>query len=276
MKEGLRITYFEQFAFAVRTVNDTERKQSEEFRYQALIRTPDSWQIFELMCRTRTLQKRRMWGPNFNLFSVEIYALLGYHAAWSGDSVPTFRDNLSAPSWTLKTGPIACPETSVWNLHSKLRNIPEERRSHLHRGESLKSRISLLVLQDLWSCWTTQNTEAASCSEILLRIKCTLVQVLRLCTGPTAHRGSRGIALTYLDHATRRGEGSASRPGPSLPPGKTRYPLYIWLGGPQGRYGQVWKISPPPGFVSRTVQPVASRYTGYATRPSLLRIILRK
>jgi len=42
MKEGLRITYFEQFAFAVRTVNDTERKQSEEFRYQALIRTPDS------------------------------------------------------------------------------------------------------------------------------------------------------------------------------------------------------------------------------------------
>ena len=58
------------------------------------------------------------------------------------------------------------------------------------------------------------------------RKKCTLVQALRLCTGRTAHRGSRGIALIFLDHGTRRGEGSASRPGRSLPPGKSRYPLY--------------------------------------------------
>jgi hypothetical protein len=42
------------------------------------------------------------------------------------------------------------------------------------------------------------------------------------------------------------GEGSASRPGCSLPPGKTQYPLYRRLGGPQGRSGQVRKISPPP------------------------------
>jgi hypothetical protein len=27
------------------------------------------------------------------------------------------------------------------------------------------------------------------------KVKCTLVQALRLCTGRTAHRGSRGIAL---------------------------------------------------------------------------------
>ena len=27
----------------------------------------------------------------------------------------------------------------------------------------------------------------------------------RLCTGRTAHRGSRGIALLFLDHGTRRG-----------------------------------------------------------------------
>jgi len=31
-------------------------------------------------------------------------------------------------------------------------------------------------------------------------------------------------------------EGSASRPGRSLPPGKTRYPLYRRLGGPQGTW----------------------------------------
>jgi hypothetical protein len=31
--------------------------------------------------------------------------------------------------------------------------------------------------------------------------------------------------------------------------------------GPQGPYGRVRKISPPPGFDPRTIQPVACRYT---------------
>jgi hypothetical protein len=48
----------------------------------------------------------------------------------------------------------------------------------------------------------------------------------------------------------------------ALPPGKTRYPLYRRLGGPQRRSGQVCKISPLPGFDPRTVQSVASLYTG--------------
>ena len=50
----------------------------------------------------------------------------------------------------------------------------------------------------------------------------------------------------------------------ALYPGKTRYPLYWRLGGPQDRSGQVRKISPPPGFDPRTVQPVASSYTDWA------------
>ena len=65
-------------------------------------------------------------------------------------------------------------------------------------------------------------------------------------------------------------EGSASRPCRSLLPGKTRYPLYRRLGGPHGRSGgQVRKISPPPGFDPRSVKPLASRYTDYATRPTI-------
>ena len=68
--------------------------------------------------------------------------------------------------------------------------------------------------------------------------------------------------------ALEGGEGSASYPGRSLPPGKTRYPLYRRLGGPQDRSGQVRKILPPPGFDPRTVQPVASPYTDCATRPT--------
>ena len=50
----------------------------------------------------------------------------------------------------------------------------------------------------------------------------------------------------------------------ALPPGKTRYPLYRRLAGPQGQSGRVRKISPRPGFDPRTVQPVASRYTDWA------------
>ena len=43
----------------------------------------------------------------------------------------------------------------------------------------------------------------------------------------------------------------------ALPPGKTRYPLYRRLGGPQGRSGRVRKISPAPGFDPRSVRPVS-------------------
>ena len=38
-----------------------------------------------------------------------------------------------------------------------------------------------------------------------VKVKYTLAQALRLCTGRTAHRGSSGIALLFLDHSTRRG-----------------------------------------------------------------------
>jgi len=74
----------------------------------------------------------------------------------------------------------------------------------------------------------------------LKEVKCALLQALRLCAGSTAHSGSRGIALLYLEHGTRRGWG-----GCSLPPGKTWYPLYRRLGRHEGRSGQVRKISPP-------------------------------
>jgi len=76
--------------------------------------------------------------------------------------------------------------------------------------------------------------------------------------------------------ALEGGERSASCPGRSLPLGKTQYPLYRRLGGLQGRSGQVWKISPPPGFDTQTFQPVASRYTDYAIRPTHCNILSPK
>jgi len=41
--------------------------------------------------------------------------------------------------------PIGCSETSVTNYQSALCNIPEEWRSHLHRGGSRKSRVNFLL-----------------------------------------------------------------------------------------------------------------------------------
>ena len=69
------------------------------------------------------------------------------------------------------------------------------------------------------------NSSKLDIANMTVKAKVTLVQALRLCTGPTAFRGSRGIALPFMTTALEGGEKSASRPGRSLPPGKRRYPL---------------------------------------------------
>ena len=58
-----------------------------------------------------------------------------------------------------------------------------------------------------------------------------------------------------------RGVGGQGHAPTALPPGYTRYLLYRRVVGPQGRSKPVRKISPPPGFDPRAVQPVASSYT---------------
>jgi len=103
------------------------------------------------------------------------------------------------------------------------------------------------------------------------KVKCTLVQALRLCTGRTAHRGSRGIALLFNDYGTRRWWGVGVTPPPLSTPGKDPVPIIReagWAPGP------VWtgaeNLTPIRIFFfdPRTVQPVASRYIVYATRPT--------
>ena len=66
-------------------------------------------------------------------------------------------------------------------------------------------------------------------------VKCTPVQALRLCTGCTAHRGSRGIALPFLNHGTRRGWVVSVTPRPLFTPGKDSVPIVQeagWAPGP--------------------------------------------
>jgi len=73
------------------------------------------------------------------------------------------------------------------------------------------------------------------CLHIEKKVKCTFVQALSLCTGRTAHRGSRGIALLFLDHGTRRGSGDNVTPRPLFTLGKDPVPIVQeagWAPGP--------------------------------------------
>ena len=81
---------------------------------------------------------------------------------------------------------------------------------------TLKS-VTLLALRTKW-----QYVPSTCKGKV---VKVTLVQALRLCTGRTAHRGSRGIALLFHDHGTRRGWGVSVTPRPLFTPGKDPVPF---------------------------------------------------
>jgi hypothetical protein len=82
------------------------------------------------------------------------------------------------------------------------------------------------------------------------KVKCTLVQALRLCTGRTAHRGSRGIALLFHDHGTRRGWGVSVTPRPLFTLGKDPVPIVQEAGWAPGLVWTGAKNLAPTGIRS--------------------------
>ena len=85
---------------------------------------------------------------------------------------------------------------------------------------------------------------------------------------PMQAQGRRRYSSNPLTATALEGVGGQHHAPAALSPGKPRYPLYRRLGGPRGWSGRARKISAPPGFDPRTVQPVASRYTTTLSRPS--------
>jgi len=140
-----------------------------------------------------------------------VLTLLGHYAASSGNFLPTFRENIFVPSsgfknpripldsWSLELEPTGFYETPVRNYHYSLRNDPEER-SSIQSNISFGRKISKM------------NTKVKE------KVKCALVQALRLCTNLTAHRESRSIDLLFLDHGTRRRWGVSVTPRPLFIP----------------------------------------------------------
>jgi len=80
--------------------------------------------------------------------------------------------------------------------------------------------------------------------------------------------GSRCIALLFIGHCTRRGCEVSVTPRPLFTPGKDPVPIVQKAGWAPGPVWTGAENLAPPGFDPRTVQPVASRYTDYATRPT--------
>jgi hypothetical protein len=79
--------------------------------------------------------------------------------------------------------------------------------------------------------------------------------------------GSRGTALLIRDLGARRGWVVSTLPPGCFTPGKDPVPIVQKAGLASG---PVWtcakNLAPPPGFDTRTVQPVASRRLSYEMR----------
>jgi hypothetical protein len=120
-------------------------------------------------------------------------------SASCGSNLPTFRNNVSSPSsrvkdvFTSKMGPMLS-ETSVKDFHTTPRNTPEERRSHQHRGGSLRSSFILHRRVQ-----TDPGAISASCpvgtAGIYARVKATGARwwqrTFTYCVSPRPHMSSR-------------------------------------------------------------------------------------
>ena len=80
-----------------------------------------------------------------------------------------------------------------------------------------------------------------------------------------AQRVGRNIALLFHDHGTRV---VSSKPRPHFTPVKDPVPILQEAGWAQGQSGWAENLV-PTGIRSRTVQPVVSRYTDWATQPTV-------
>jgi hypothetical protein len=91
-----------------------------------------------------------------------------FHTHTHRTVLPLYKYTLTA--WPLWIGPICCPETSVTNRHSTLREVPKERRSDL--GLSPSQSIYCLLLKFPSSKYCKQMAQvgelARVCDSVLL------------------------------------------------------------------------------------------------------------
>jgi hypothetical protein len=97
---------------------------------------------------------------------------------------------------------------------------PSQRTAWSHYNDQ---SVTVLQGNNGFYCKIRAEYVIVTCAYVLRtksKVKCILVQALRLCKGRTAHRWSRGIALLFHGHDTRRGLGVSVTPPPLFTPGK--------------------------------------------------------
>jgi len=144
--------------------------------------------------------------------------------------------------------------------------------SYINGGHNARYSCKLLHFGEFWIlvCRLPENGEVPSKHLVKVKVKvnCTLVQALWLCTGRTAQRGSRRMALLFLDHGIRTGWGVSVTPRPLYTPGKDTVPILQEAGWAPGPVWTGAENLASTGTQSRTIQPVASHYNDWATRPT--------
>jgi len=100
------------------------------------------------------------------------------------------------------SGRVAVTRLPLWKLAH----------AHLLHSQQESSLLRRTVLYIAYRTNILRTNSKTSKFYGMVKVKCTLVQALRLCTGRTAHRGSRGIALLFHDQGIRRGWGVSVTP----------------------------------------------------------------
>ena len=127
-------------------------------------------------------------------------------------------DEARFPAHKSHTG--KCYMTVCSKHHTRHTNTQEAAHSCHWVKRLVQQEIKLKKAADRCDCKSSLIIIFQGNNQIKVKVKCTLVQALRLCTGRTAYRGNRGIALLFHDHGTRRRWGISVTPWPLFIPGE--------------------------------------------------------
>jgi hypothetical protein len=135
-------------------------------------------------------------------------------------------------------------------------NITWYRSDCLYECMKIYSKTACTILQVV-CIWLFEIFQRKYNYEKSVHFVCSCCLCISKCTLRKTEKYSSTLSLTSsLNWLDVQHHASAA-----LTPGNNRYSLYRRLCWPKSRDGRVRKISPPLGFDSRTVQPVASQYS---------------
>jgi len=100
-------------------------------------------------------------------------------------------------------------DNNIWQLDPVFRNSSAQlKTSHGFKKVIFQNQSAHFLIPRSTTCLAPPSTKApisyflstiSARNKVKVKVKCTIVLALRLCTGRTAHRGSRGVAILFHD-----------------------------------------------------------------------------